>query len=77
MLDWPRPGEARPLPEHRVFPDWTAHDWGEITTQDYANIAEAQIGMHARGFTGLRLNPRQEGNILHMHRVIDRYLTAG
>ena len=24
---------------------------------------------------GLRLNPRQESNVLHMHRVIDRYLT--
>jgi len=75
VLDWPRPGESRALPPERVFPDWKTHDWGEITAQDYANITEAQIGMRARGFTGLRLNPRQEGNILHMHRVIDRYLT--
>jgi hypothetical protein len=30
--------------------------------------------MHSNGFMGLRLNPKQEGNILHMHRVIDRYL---
>jgi hypothetical protein len=34
-----------------------------------------QTGMKSRGFDGLRLNPRQEGNVAHMHRVIDRYLT--
>ena len=28
----------------------------------------------SRGFTGLRLNPRQESNVLHMHTVIDEYL---
>ena len=39
-------------------------------------MAEVQTGMKSRGFDGLRANPRQEGNILHMHRVIDRYLTA-
>jgi hypothetical protein len=31
--------------------------------------------MHSRGFEGLRLNERQEGNIAHMHRVLDRYLS--
>jgi hypothetical protein len=30
--------------------------------------------MKSRGFRGLRLNPRQEANLLHMHRVIDEYL---
>jgi hypothetical protein len=30
--------------------------------------------MHSRGVSELRLNPKQEGNIVHMHRVIDRYL---
>jgi phenylpropionate dioxygenase-like ring-hydroxylating dioxygenase large terminal subunit len=74
VLEWPRPGEPSPLPEERVFADWTERDWGEITNQDYANVARAQRGMASRGFTRLRLNPRQESNILHMHRVIDRYL---
>jgi hypothetical protein len=32
--------------------------------------------MKSRGCRDLQLNPRQEGNILHMHRVIDRYLAA-
>ncbi|MBV8303622.1 MAG: hypothetical protein JOZ04_05395, partial [Acidimicrobiia bacterium] len=35
---------------------------------------KVQAGMHSRGFEGLRLNERQEGNIAHMHRVLDRYL---
>lgn len=76
VLEWPRPGTAWRMPERRSFPDWKARDWGEITTQDYENVTRAQAGMRSRGFAGLRLNPRQESNILHMHRVIDRYLTA-
>jgi hypothetical protein len=38
-------------------------------------MEHVQIGMKSRGGHGLRLNRRQEANILHMHRVIDRYLT--
>jgi nitrite reductase/ring-hydroxylating ferredoxin subunit len=76
VLEWPRPGEPWKMPERRFFPDWTAKDWGEITTQDYANLREVQIGMKSRGCQGLRCNPRQEGNVLHMHRVIDRYLAG-
>jgi nitrite reductase/ring-hydroxylating ferredoxin subunit len=74
VLEWRPPGEERPMPERRFYPDWTAKDWGQISNQDYANMAEVQAGMHSRGFQGLRLNERQEGNIAHMHRVIDRYL---
>ncbi|MEY2458307.1 MAG: hypothetical protein QOG30_137, partial [Acidimicrobiaceae bacterium] len=44
------------------------------TNQDYANMLEVQTGMKSRGFKGSRLNPRQESNVLHMHRIIDRYL---
>ena len=39
-------------------------------------MAHIQTGMKSRACRGLRLNPRQESNLLHMHRVIDRYLTA-
>jgi phenylpropionate dioxygenase-like ring-hydroxylating dioxygenase large terminal subunit len=75
VLEWPRPGVEWRMPERRFFADWRARDWGEITTQDYENIERQQAGMRSRGFAGLRLNPKQEGNILHMHRVIDRYLS--
>ena len=75
VLEWRPPDDVRPMPERKWYPDWTAKDWGEVSEQDYANLAAVQIGMKSRGFEALRLNPRQEGNVLHMHRVIDRYLT--
>ncbi|HEV3226569.1 MAG TPA: aromatic ring-hydroxylating dioxygenase subunit alpha [Acidimicrobiales bacterium] len=75
-LEWPRPDQPERKWERRFYPDWRDKDWGEITNQDYANMHEVQTGMKIRGFTGSRLNPRQESNVLHMHRVIDRYLTT-
>jgi phenylpropionate dioxygenase-like ring-hydroxylating dioxygenase large terminal subunit len=76
FLEWPRSDDPPRRVQRKFYPDWTARDWGLITNQDYANMAHVQTGMKARSFRGLRLNPRQEGNLLHMHRVIDRYLTA-
>jgi nitrite reductase/ring-hydroxylating ferredoxin subunit len=76
VLEWPRPDEEWHMCARKFYPDWTAKDWGPITNQDYANMLEVQTGMRSRGCRGLRLNARQEGNILHMHRVIDRYLTS-
>jgi len=76
VLEWPRPGDDWEMPERRFYPDWRDKDWGLITNQDYENMAHVQIGMKTHGFRGLRLNPRQESNILHMHRVIDEYLTS-
>ena len=74
VLEWPRPGDEWRMPERRFYADWHERDWGEITKQDYANLADVQTGMKSRGFDGSRLNPRQESNVLHMHRVIDEYL---
>jgi nitrite reductase/ring-hydroxylating ferredoxin subunit len=74
VLEWPNADSPlRPL-ERKFYADWTERDWGLITNQDYGNIARVQQGMKSRGFDGLRCNPRQESNIVHMHRVIDRYL---
>ncbi|MEY2431543.1 MAG: hypothetical protein QOC92_1268 [Acidimicrobiaceae bacterium] len=75
-LEWPRTDQPERKWERRFYPDWRDKDWGEITNQDYANMLEVQTGMKSRGFKGSRLNPRQESNVLHMHRVIDRYLTT-
>jgi hypothetical protein len=77
VLEWPRPGNTWEMPERRFYADWRERKWGEITEQDYTNLANVQRGMRSSGWQGARLNPRQEGNILHMHRVIDRYLEAG
>jgi phenylpropionate dioxygenase-like ring-hydroxylating dioxygenase large terminal subunit len=75
VLEWRPPGDDQPTPAARFFEDWHDRNWGEITEQDYTNLANVQRGMRSSGWAGARLNPRQEGNILHMHRVIDRYLT--
>ena len=75
-LEWPRPDQPTREWQRRFYPDWTEKDWGEITNQDYSNMLEVQTGMKSHGFKGSRLNPRQESNVLHMHRVIDRYLSS-
>ncbi len=75
-LEWAAPGEEREMPERKFYPDWTAKDWGLVTNQDYANMIHVQVGMKSRGCTGLRLNPRQEHNVIHMHEVIDQYLLS-
>jgi phenylpropionate dioxygenase-like ring-hydroxylating dioxygenase large terminal subunit len=74
FLEWPEDGAPPRRATRRFFPDWTERDWGEITNQDYANMEHVQAGLKARGGPGIRLNRRQEANILHMHRTIDRYL---
>jgi len=75
VLSWPRGEHRKTAPAQREFyANWRNNDWGPITTQDYENMARVQEGMKSWGFAGLRCNPRQESNIVHMHRVIDRYL---
>ena len=76
VLEWPRPGADWQMPERRFYADWHERNWGEITEQDYTNLANVQRGMHSRGFDGSRLASKQESNVLHMHRVLDRYLTG-
>ena len=74
FLAWPPEGAPAKRAERRFYPDWTEREWGEITNQDYANMEHVQIGMKSRGGPGIKFNRRQEANLLHMHRVIDRYL---
>jgi phenylpropionate dioxygenase-like ring-hydroxylating dioxygenase large terminal subunit len=75
VLEWRAPGADADRPvQPKFYESWRDRNWGEITEQDYENLGNVQRGMRSAGWTGARLNPRQEGNILHMHRVIDRYL---
>jgi nitrite reductase/ring-hydroxylating ferredoxin subunit len=76
VLEWRAPGAAGRPVQPKFFENWRDRNWGEITEQDYENLGNVQKGMRSAGWAGARLNPRQEGNILHMHRVIDDYLTA-
>jgi hypothetical protein len=76
VLQWPAADDPPSRTEPRFYAQWEDKDWGEISNQDYANLANVQAGMKSRSCDLLRLNPRQEGNILHMHRVLDRYLRS-
>jgi len=74
VLEWPD-GSATPRePRYELVEDWDAFEWDPVTRQDYDNLALVQDGM-ASGANELAFtNPRQEGNVAHMHRVIDRFL---
>jgi len=48
--------------------------WGVIPSQDFANMAEVQAGLHSWGCRGLRLGLRQEMNLLNMQQELDRYV---
>ena len=74
VLAWPNPEREWKMPTRQWYPDWHEFDWGPVTTQDYENLERVQLGMKSSGFEGLRLNPRQEANLLNMHRVLDEYL---
>jgi phenylpropionate dioxygenase-like ring-hydroxylating dioxygenase large terminal subunit len=74
VLEWRAADAPGRTATEKFFANWRDRDWGEITEQDYENLGNVQRGMKSSGWAGARLNPRQESNILHMHRVIDRYL---
>jgi phenylpropionate dioxygenase-like ring-hydroxylating dioxygenase large terminal subunit len=76
VLEWPTNRDEWVMPERRRFDDWRDRDWGVITNQDYSNMERVQAGMKSRACTAVRLAQRQESNILHLHRVLDRYLTS-
>ena len=77
VLEWPtrrrRSGRCR---RGASTADWHERNWGD---DHRAGLRESRGGPDAgcgrRGCDGVWLNPRQEGNILQMHRVIDRYLS--
>jgi nitrite reductase/ring-hydroxylating ferredoxin subunit len=75
-LEWVAPGSEPPQYEKKFYEDWRMKNWGLINNQDYANYIEVQKGLKSRGLRGMQLNPVQEANLLHMHRVIDEYLTT-
>jgi phenylpropionate dioxygenase-like ring-hydroxylating dioxygenase large terminal subunit len=73
-LEWVPAGEEAAPVERKFYEDWTTKDWGLINNQDFANLAEITKGMKSAGYRGALLNPVQEANIVHHHRVIDQYV---
>jgi phenylpropionate dioxygenase-like ring-hydroxylating dioxygenase large terminal subunit len=69
-------GLERPRP---TPPEVWCHDdprWPTILAQDFANIPRQQEGLHARGFSHMRLSEKAEGHIANYHRVIDGFLAG-
>lgn len=74
VLEWPDRSVAPREPRYEMVEDWDAFAWDAVTRQDYDNLARVQAGMRSGANELLFTNPRQESNVAHMHRVIDRYL---
>ena len=74
-LEWVPPGSAAPPVERKFYEDWATKDWGLINNQDFGNLVEISKGLKSRGYRGALLNPVQEANIIHHHRVIDQFLS--
>ena len=68
--------EAKPLRAARRSRTGATATGACSPSRTTTNLERVQRGMHSDAFTGLRLNPRQEINLLHMHHGIDEYLTA-
>ena len=75
-LEWVAPGAEAPTYHKKFYENWRDKDWGLINNQDYANYLEVSTGLKSRGFKGMQLNPVQEANLIHMHHIIDQYLTT-
>ena len=72
------PGQEPPL-VREFYPDWTQDteaNFGLVLSQDFANFAQVQKGMHSRGFEALRTSPLQESEIPNMHRALWAYISA-
>jgi phenylpropionate dioxygenase-like ring-hydroxylating dioxygenase large terminal subunit len=69
---WPE--GAAPRVELEFVERWQDGDWGQVLTQDFANMGAVQQGMHSRGFEGHWLNRKQEMTIHNAHRIADRFL---
>jgi len=68
---------AEPKLKREYYEDWrTCEDLGQVLEQDFSNMEQVQAGMHSRGFTAARTNPKQEIAISNYHRVLHQYLSA-
>jgi len=75
-LEWVPAGQEPPPIVRKFYDDWSAKDWGLINNQDFGNLAEITAGMKSRWYRRALLNPAQEANIIHHHKVLDRYLST-
>jgi phenylpropionate dioxygenase-like ring-hydroxylating dioxygenase large terminal subunit len=77
LTTYPRgqePGRAELL---GLFDKDDKEHWGLIPRQDFSNIERQQRGLHSQSFEHMRLSPRQEKTILHLHQELDRVIARG
>ena len=70
---FPEGKEPPPVMETTMLP-YDSKEFPPIPQQDYSNIPEQQIGLHAQGFDFMRLSKDIEGLISNYQQVIDGYL---
>ena len=73
LTHFPEGREPEPVMEPTFLP-YDSKDFPPIPQQDYSNIPEQQIGLHAQGFDYMRLSGKLEGLISNYNRIIDGYL---
>lgn len=75
VLDRAPEGIEPPQPKPQRNDDLTdVKFWGRVLLQDFVNMEEVQRGMKARGFPGIRPNPKKEQAIANFHRTIREYM---
>jgi nitrite reductase/ring-hydroxylating ferredoxin subunit len=70
---FPEGQEPPPVMETVMLP-YDSKEFPPIPQQDYSNIPEQQVGLHAQGFEFMRLSKDIEGLISNYQRIIDGYL---
>lgn len=73
LTHFPKGSDHR-APREPTFLPWDSKEFPPIPQQDYANIPEQQIGLHAGGFEYMRLGKDVEGLIANYQKLIDGYL---
>jgi hypothetical protein len=55
---------------------WECDDprWPPIPAQDFSNLPRQQLGLHAHGFSYMRLSEELEGHVSNFERTIDGFL---
>ncbi|CAN7313464.1 aromatic ring-hydroxylating dioxygenase subunit alpha [Phenylobacterium sp. LjRoot219] len=73
LTQFPEGQEPPPVMDPVVLP-YDSDEFPPIPRQDYSNIPDQQLGLHADGFEFMRLSKEIEGLIGNYHQIIDGYL---
>lgn len=68
--------EPYDTPRKPIFLPYDSEEFPEVPRQDYSNLPLQQLGLHAGGFTHMRLSNQFEGMISNYQRLIDGYLAG-